>query len=48
MFTGEGDHMLVERWLDQMGKFLEVLGVEDDATRIRLATFQFRDPAKSW
>ena len=39
--------MLAERWLDQMSKCLEILEVEDDGTFIRLATFQFRDLAKS-
>ena len=48
MFTGEGDHMLAEKWLDQMGKCFKILCIEEDAMRIRLGTFQLRDSAKSW
>ena len=40
--------MLVERWIDQMGKCFEILCVEKDAMKIRLGTFQLRDSAESW
>ena len=47
-FTGEGDPILAEKWEEQILKHLDALEVKDDATRIRLATFQFRDSAESW
>ena len=40
--------MIAERWLDQVIKCIEALGVEDDAIFIRLAIFQFRDAAETW
>ena len=48
VFTGEEDHMLAERWIDQMDKCFEILCVEEDAMRIRLGTFQLRDSIESW
>ena len=47
-FTGEGDPILAEKWEEQIIKQLDALEVQDDATRIRLATFQFRDAAETW
>ena len=47
-FTGESDPILAEKWEEQILKHLEALEVSDDATRIRLATFQFRDAAETW
>jgi len=47
-FTGEGDPDLAEKWEEQILKYLDVLEVQDDATRIRLTTFQFRDSAETW
>ena len=38
-FTGEGDPMLSDKWLEQIEKCLDTMAVEDDATQIRLATF---------
>ena len=46
-FTGEGDPMLAEKWLEQIEKCLDTLGTDDDATRIKLATFQVRDSAEA-
>ena len=40
--------MLVEKWLEQMEKFLKMLGVEDDATSIKLVSFQLRDSTETW
>ena len=42
-FSGEGDPILAKKWEEQIVKHLDALEVQDDATRIRLATFQFRD-----
>ena len=47
-FTGEGDPILAEKWEEQIVKYLDLLEVPDDTTRIRLATFQFRDAAETW
>ena len=48
VFTGEGDPMIAEKWLDQIVKCIEALKVVDDETYIQLATFQFRDSADTW
>ena len=48
IFTGEGDPMLAAKWLEQMEKSLELLGVTDDATSIKLVSFQLRDSAEAW
>ena len=47
-FTGEGDPILAKKWEEQIVKHLDALEVTDDVTRIRLATFQFRDSAETW
>ena len=47
-FSGEGDPILAEKWEEQILKHLDALEITDDATRIRLATFQFRDSAETW
>ena len=47
-FTGEGDPILAEKWKEQIAKYLDLLEVPDDTTRIKLATFQFRDTAETW
>ena len=39
---------MAEKWEEQIIKHLDALEVQDDATRVRLATFQFRDAAESW
>ena len=48
VFTGEGDPMIADKWLEQVEKCLDTMNMEDDATRIRLATFQLRDSAETW
>ena len=48
VFTGDGDPMIAEKWLDQVVKCIAALGVEDNATHIRLANFQLRDSAETW
>ena len=48
VFTGEGDPMIAEKWLDQIEKCIEVLKVVDDATYIQLTTFQLCDSAEMW
>ena len=40
--------MIVEKWLEKMVKCLKILGVGDDATSIKLVTFQLRDSAETW
>ena len=35
--------MIVEKWLDQIEKCIEVLKVVDNATYIQLTTFQLHD-----
>ena len=45
MFIGEGDPMLSNKWLEKIEKCLDTMVVEDDATGIRLATFQLRNVA---
>ena len=45
---GEGDPMLAAKWLEQMGKCLELLSVTDDATSIKLVALQLRDSAEAW
>ena len=40
--------MLASKWLEQIDKCLELLGVVDSATRIKLASFQLRDSAETW
>ena len=47
-FTGEGDPILAEKWKEQIMKHLDLLEILDDAMRIRLAAFQFRDVAETW
>ena len=48
IFTGKGDPMLATKWLEQMGKFLKLLSVINDATSIKLVAFQLRDSAEVW
>ena len=47
-FSGEGDPILAEKWKEQILKHLDALEITDDATWIRLATFQFQDSAETW
>ena len=48
VFTGEGNPMIAEKWLEQMEKCLDTMNVEEGATRIRLSTFQLRDLVETW
>ena len=48
VFTGEGDPMIADKWLEQVEKCLDTMNMEDDATHIRLATFQLRDSSETW
>ena len=40
--------MLATKWLEHMGKCLELLSVTDDATSIKLVAFQLRDSTEAW
>ena len=48
VFSGETDPLIAEDWLEQIVQILDGMPVEDHAVRIRLATFQFKGPAKLW
>ena len=40
--------MVTKRWLEQIVKCLDALGVGDDATCIMLAVFQLRYTLETW
>ena len=48
VFIGEGNPMLSDKWLEEIEKCLDTMVMGDDATHIRLATFQLRDATETW
>ncbi|CAK9148205.1 unnamed protein product [Ilex paraguariensis] len=47
-FVGGGDPMVADNWFQQVDKILEAMEIVSDATKIRLAIFQFEGDAHQW